>query len=38
MHAAYQTSSRYYMLFDICNGGDLEMLIKARGKLTEGEL
>jgi hypothetical protein len=25
------------MIFDACNGGDLEMLKEARGRLTENE-
>jgi serine/threonine protein kinase len=37
LHSYSQTSNRYYLIFDTCNGGDLEMLQKARGKLTEKE-
>jgi serine/threonine protein kinase len=33
----YKTHSNYYIFTSLCNGGDLNMLKKARGSLTEHE-
>lgn len=37
MHCAYQTPNRYYLMCDVCNGGDLQMLMKTRRRLSEEE-
>jgi calcium-dependent protein kinase len=37
LHGAYKTSKRYYMILDICNGGDLFGLLQAKGRLMEEE-
>ncbi len=32
-----KTENNFYMIFDYCNGGDLENLKELRGKFTENE-
>ena len=34
---SYKTHKKYYMITELCNGGDLQMLKAAKGKLTEEE-
>ena len=35
MSQSYKTQSRYYIFTELCNGGDLQLLKAARGRLTE---
>jgi hypothetical protein len=37
MLSSYKTHSRYYIFTELCNGGDLMMLKKAKGSLVEEE-
>ena len=37
LHGAYKTKEKYYLVMDLCNGGDLFMLREAKGRLIEEE-
>lgn len=37
LNHSYKTHSRYYIFTELCNGGDLHMLKRARGTISEEE-
>ena len=37
LNHCYKTHSRFYIMTELCNGGDLELLRKAKGFLAEEE-
>ena len=37
LNHSYKTHQRFYIMTELCNGGDLDMLRKAKGYLGEEE-
>jgi calcium/calmodulin-dependent protein kinase I len=35
LYKAYKTETHYYIITELCNGGGLDQLIRARGRLSD---